>query len=127
MAPIKRGADSDHAGSKKQKHAGDDRAAKRQRKSDPAPTDAKTKPESRTEKPVPVASVLTQEERSFPRGGASVLTPLEHKQIQNEATRDVLFEQSNKKAAKGDDSDDDVQMEDAGATKPTKKKSKKRT
>ncbi|KAK8189387.1 uncharacterized protein BKA78DRAFT_269917 [Phyllosticta capitalensis] len=126
MAPIKRGAESDHAGSKKQKHAGDDRAAKRQRKSDPAPTDAKTKPESRTEKPVPVASVLTQEERSFPRGGASVLTPLEHKQIQNEATRDVLFEQSNKKAAKGDDSDDDVQMEDAGATKPTKKKSKKR-
>ncbi|KAK8154666.1 hypothetical protein IWX90DRAFT_62613 [Phyllosticta citrichinensis] len=126
MAPVKRGADSDHAGSKKQKHAADDRAAKRQRKSDPAPADAKTKPESKTDKPVPVASVLTQEERSFPRGGASVLTPLEHKQIQNEATRDVLFEQSSKKAAKGDESDDDVEMGDAGADKAAKKKKSKK-
>jgi rRNA biogenesis protein RRP5 len=33
------------------------------------------------------------EEAAFPRGGASVLTPLEHKQIHIEATRDVLFEQ----------------------------------
>jgi rRNA biogenesis protein RRP5 len=33
------------------------------------------------------------EEPAFPRGGASILTPLEYKQIQNEATRDVLFEQ----------------------------------
>ncbi|KAK7606945.1 hypothetical protein BKA81DRAFT_367534 [Phyllosticta paracitricarpa] len=126
MAPVKRGADSDHAGSKKQKHAADDRAAKRQRKSDPAPAHAKTKPEPKTDKPVPVASVLTQEERSFPRGGASVLTPLEHKQIQNEAARDVLFEQSNKKATKGDDSDDDVEMGDAGADKPAKKKKSKK-
>jgi hypothetical protein len=36
------------------------------------------------------------EEVAFPRGGASVLTPLEHKQIQIEATRDVLFEQGAK-------------------------------
>lgn len=33
------------------------------------------------------------EDAAFPRGGASVLTPLEHKQIQVDATRDVLFEQ----------------------------------
>ncbi len=33
------------------------------------------------------------EEPAFPRGGASVLTPLEHKQIHIDATRDVLFEQ----------------------------------
>lgn len=38
-----------------------------------------------------------EEEPAFPRGGASVLTPLEHKQIQIEATRDVLFEQSTSK------------------------------
>jgi rRNA biogenesis protein RRP5 len=38
-----------------------------------------------------------EEEPAFPRGGASVLTPLEHKQIQIEATRDVLFEQSTAK------------------------------
>lgn len=33
------------------------------------------------------------EDVAFPRGGASVLTPLEHKQINIEAARDVLFEQ----------------------------------
>ena len=40
------------------------------------------------------------EEPSFPRGGASILTPLEHKQIQIEATRDVLFEQQSSKKTK---------------------------
>ncbi|KAI9734485.1 MAG: rRNA biogenesis protein rrp5 [Claussenomyces sp. TS43310] len=34
-----------------------------------------------------------EEDTAFPRGGASLLTPLEHKQIQIDATRDVLFEQ----------------------------------
>jgi len=42
------------------------------------------------------------EEVAFPRGGASVLTPLEHKQIQIEATRDVLFEQGAKDVVEGD-------------------------
>lgn len=35
-------------------------------------------------------------EEDFPRGGASVLTPLEVRQIRNEAERDVLFEVINK-------------------------------
>ncbi|GMG37587.1 unnamed protein product [Ambrosiozyma monospora] len=40
-------------------------------------------------------SLLTQSaEISFPRGGASVLTPLELKEISNEAKKDVLFEQN---------------------------------
>lgn len=124
MAPIKRGADSDHASSKKPKHSADERAAKRQRKSDVTPNDSKAKP---AEKTLPIASVLKQEERSFPRGGASVLTPLEHKQIQNEAARDVLFEQSNKKAGKSGDSDDDVDMEDAEGQKATKKRKKSKS
>lgn len=38
-------------------------------------------------------SKLQDEDVAFPRGGASALTPLEHKQIAIEATRDVLFEQ----------------------------------
>ncbi|TAQ85094.1 hypothetical protein B7494_g6580 [Chlorociboria aeruginascens] len=46
---------------------------------------------------VPKISRAGEEEAAFPRGGASVLTPLEHKQIQIEATRDVLFEQQNSK------------------------------
>lgn len=36
-------------------------------------------------------SVMQAEETAFPRGGGSVLTPLEIKQAANEATRDVLF------------------------------------
>lgn len=50
-------------------------------------------------------SVLTSSEVAFPRGGASVLSALEVKEISNEATRDVLFEtaQASKRAA--DESD----------------------
>lgn len=39
-------------------------------------------------------SVLSSSEVAFPRGGSSVLTPLEVKEISNEAARDVLFESS---------------------------------
>lgn len=44
----------------------------------------------------PAKSVLKSSEISFPRGGASVLTPLEVKEVANEAARDVLFEASGK-------------------------------
>ncbi|SCW01760.1 LAFE_0E06656g1_1 [Lachancea fermentati] len=45
----------------------------------------------------PTASSLLQdsEDVSFPRGGASALTPLELKQVANEAASDVLFATSN--------------------------------
>jgi hypothetical protein len=49
---------------------------------------------------VPKISRVKEEEAAFPRGGASILTPLEHKQIQIEATRDVLFEQQGAKSSK---------------------------
>lgn len=72
------------------------------------------------------ASILSTEERAFPRGGASVLTPLEHKQIKLEAERDVLFEQSSgkKKPQSAEFSDED---EDAapGADSEAPKKRKK--
>ena len=48
-------------------------------------------------------SLLAKEEPSFPRGGASMLTPLEHRQIKIQAAKDVLFEQSGKKSAPGED------------------------
>ena len=80
------------------------------------------------------ASVLRDEETAFPRGGASVLTPLERKQIQLEATQDVLFEQkgSKKSSGAGDDEgdeDDDVDMDGTAAKKtrkPRKTKAKKK-
>ena len=52
-------------------------------------------------------SILKDEEPAFPRGGASVLTPLEHKQIQIRAKQDVLFEQSTGKKARTYDSEDE--------------------
>ncbi|KAK3322215.1 hypothetical protein B0H66DRAFT_495043 [Apodospora peruviana] len=53
-------------------------------------------------KPVsaPLVSRLKEEEPLFPRGGGSVLSPLEHKQIQIQANNDVLFEQDSGKAGK---------------------------
>lgn len=39
-------------------------------------------------------SSILKEEENFPRGGASVLTSLEHKQIRAQATEDALFEQT---------------------------------
>lgn len=39
-------------------------------------------------------SSILKEEENFPRGGASVLTSLEYKQIRVQATEDALFEQT---------------------------------
>lgn len=55
-----------------------------------------SKPTRATEqqpKPAAVVSVLKDEEPMFPRGGGSVLTPLEQKQIQLEAKADALREE----------------------------------
>ena len=54
-------------------------------------------------------SILRAEEPAFPRGGASILTPLENKQIQIQAKQDVLFEQNTGKAATKHDFEDDEQ------------------
>lgn len=56
--------------------------------------------------------LLATAEIAFPRGGASVLTPLEVKEVANEATQDALFEQSGSNSSKN-------------ITLPAKKKSKK--
>ncbi|OCK79630.1 nucleic acid-binding protein [Lepidopterella palustris CBS 459.81] len=124
MAPIKRFADSDSAAMKKQKHSSENRPSKRQRKIEPAANEGIKSKSTNQSDPTPVksqvvpqASLFKDEERAFPRGGASVLTPLEHKQIQIEATQDVLFEQSgNKRSADGAESDDGAK--DGTETKP---------
>ncbi|KAK3295771.1 uncharacterized protein B0H64DRAFT_432451 [Chaetomium fimeti] len=50
-----------------------------------------------------VVSKLKEEEPLFPRGGGSVLTPLEQKQISIQAKKDVLFEEQSE-GKKGDNS-----------------------
>lgn len=84
----------------------------------------KHKPSTSTQK----LSVLREDEPAFPRGGASILTPLEHKQIQIQAKQDVLFEQSTgKKAARNEfeDEENDADMLDQpkGSTKKSENKS----
>ncbi|RPB10143.1 nucleic acid-binding protein [Morchella conica CCBAS932] len=46
---------------------------------------------------------MKDDESSFPRGGASALTPLEFKQVSNEAARDVLFESGGAGKTSGED------------------------
>ena len=119
MGAIKRKAEQGSTPSKKDKSAPSDRHAKR-RKSDVTeqPSPAKPKPEVTAQK-----SVFRDEEKAFPRGGASVLTPLEHKQIQIKANQDVLFEQAGIKRS-GDDGFSDMGSEDGEKAAP--KLSKKR-
>ncbi|KAF2438325.1 rRNA biogenesis protein-like protein RRP5, partial [Karstenula rhodostoma CBS 690.94] len=124
MGAIKRKADQGSAPAKKERSAPQDRSAKRQRQSDAAdnPPPAKAKPDISTQN-----SIFKDEEKSFPRGGASVLTPLEHKQIQIKANQDVLFEQAGGKKRGGDDgmSDEDSDMGDDDEDAPTKSKKRR--
>ncbi|KAL7791917.1 hypothetical protein V8C37DRAFT_381739 [Trichoderma ceciliae] len=90
-------------------------AAKAHSKSDGA-TDERTK--------APITSVLKDDEPVFPRGGGSVLTPLEQKKIQMEAKADAIREEEfetgakpqkkklKKSAAKGDKKTDKKAEED---------------
>lgn len=98
---------------------------KRKRGKDPEETRPEKKPKS--SKPT---SRLTgpKEEPAFQRGGASILTPLEQKQIQVQATRDTLFEQSTGQKARNTEFGDDENDEEAilePTTAPPKIKDKR--
>lgn len=97
MAPIKRkdGPTNESFVRSRKISVNEDRPSKRARQDD----NEKTKLE-KPARTVPTTTIAKarEEDVAFPRGGASVLTPLEHKQIQIDATRDVLFEQGTAKA-----------------------------
>ncbi|KAJ3286606.1 hypothetical protein HK104_008958, partial [Borealophlyctis nickersoniae] len=61
---------------------------------------------------VVAAPVVNALEESFPRGGASALTPLEYREVVDQAKQDVLFEQ--------------IDTVDDGATKPPQKRKRRR-
>ncbi|KAK2742930.1 rRNA biogenesis protein rrp5 [Myotisia sp. PD_48] len=72
-------------------------------------------------------SGLREEPPAFPRGGGNVLTPLERKQIQIQATKDVLFEQKGGNGAdESGDSDDEGAAQATGINQNNAVKSKKR-
>lgn len=66
-----------------------------------------------------------KEEAVFPRGGGSVLTPLEYKEVTNQAVKDVLFETGASSSSKSGerDAEGDVDMDSAGK-KPKHKRRK---
>lgn len=70
------------------------KSAKQSKEARPSNTDKPKTDKPKTDKPKPaVVSVLKDEEPLFPRGGGSVLTPLEQKQIQLEAKADAAREE----------------------------------
>ncbi|EGE05782.1 rRNA biogenesis protein RRP5 [Trichophyton equinum CBS 127.97] len=86
---------------------------------------ASKKDTSTVSKAAPI-SMLRDEQPAFPRGGNNVLTPLERKQIQIQATKDVLFEQKGKNGAEFANSDDEGSLGAAEDKKDAGTKSKKR-
>ena len=80
---------------------------KRATESDNVRPEKKSKPSKPTSK-----LVVPREEPAFQRGGASILTPLEKKQIQVQATSDALFEQKTGQKAKNPEFDEDENEDD---------------
>jgi len=121
MGAIKRKAEQPSVPRRKEPGALGDRLAKR-----PKPDAMAEQPAAKPKAEAPT-SVFKDEEKAFPRGGASVLTPLEHKQIHIRANQDVLFEQAGiKRTGAADDDFSDMGSDDGGdvAQKPAKKKKK---
>ncbi|WPG99443.1 Hypothetical protein R9X50_00225700 [Acrodontium crateriforme] len=123
MAPIKRKAVTDERPQKKAKSGKSD-ADSAKTGSKPAKPAKAPDADSNERRPLP-KSILQEEERAFPRGGASVLTPIEHKQIKAQAERDVLLEHENgESAADGGEEGGDL-FDDGKAAASKKKKNKK--
>ncbi|OAP62913.1 hypothetical protein AYL99_02140 [Fonsecaea erecta] len=85
--------------------------------------------QSKTPKPKPV-SILTKEQPAFPRGGASLLTPLERKQIRARVAEDADTEHKHSQDLFGDrDARPDVgtdEDDNSGEELPAKKREKRR-
>ena len=100
---------------KSPKSTSDPRPSKRS-KPDGTPKSEGRTPTKAAPAPTPVISKLKDEEELFPRGGGSILSPLEHKKIQVQAKNDVLFEQdsSSKKREKKEGRDSRRSRKSAG-------------
>lgn len=128
MAPIKRKGETaatssqqDAASRKRLRTEGQTVKAK-DRQSKPVQKDKPQTAVSSIPKESTTFLVNTNELPAFPRGGASLLTPLERKQIQVQATRDVLFEQNHANGAVSDSEG----LSDADSIKESAQKAKER-
>lgn len=123
MAPVKRKAVSDERPVKKARAAKDEAEPKPAKSATTTSKPRTSGGEAGDRKPI-ADSVLQQEERAFPRGGGSVLTPIEHKQIKAQAERDVLFEQQTGQKAPAQDGDDGDLFAEGAEDAPLQKKRK---
>ena len=128
MAPVKRRAG---AQSSRPTNNGPPPKEARNEKAVSGPKAKEAKPSPRgTEREVlqknTQPSVLSGEEHAFPRGGAGLLTPLEHKQIKIEAERDVLFEISGSKEHPEDRSASDGEIGESTEYKHSQDRSSKK-
>ncbi|ROW12603.1 hypothetical protein VMCG_00682 [Cytospora schulzeri] len=110
MSTLKRkGAPSGAAPTKNAKPTTEPRPSKKVKSDKPAKTDdkknAKATDKSAPSSSAPALARVKEEEPLFPRGGGSVLTPLEHKQISVQAKQDALFEEESAKTIKKADKD----------------------
>ena len=126
MASKKRKSDGDSAAPKPAKQESSDRDSKRQKRSENRPD--KTAEAEQPSERKSAKSVLRAEEKSFPRGGADILTPLERKKIHHQAVQDVLFEQSTgtRDANDGLSDDEGQPPQEDGERKHKKAKSSKK-
>ncbi|KAG6364959.1 hypothetical protein INS49_006564 [Diaporthe citri] len=76
-----------------------------EKKTSRTPEKKASKSTDKTASSAPSIARVKDEEPLFPRGGGSVLTPLEHKQITIQAKQDALFEEESGKATKKGDKD----------------------
>ncbi|KAK3333317.1 hypothetical protein B0T19DRAFT_474022 [Cercophora scortea] len=88
------------AASKSARPASEARPTKRTKPSESSSSSKPAKPAAAKSVTAPMVTRLKEEEPLFPRGGGSVLTPLERKEIQVQARNDVLFEQESVAAGK---------------------------
>lgn len=120
MSTLKRkDAPSANASSKDAKPTTETRPSKKV-KSDKPGEKKTSKATEKTSSSAPAIATVKDEEPLFPRGGGSVLTPLEHKQITIEAKRDALFEEESGKPTKKGDTDSKKRKR-----KPSAKENKK--
>lgn len=116
---------------RKRQRLSQDRVDNQSTKSKTAVQASKTAPRSRnSDTKVPANLLPSQEPPAFPRGGGSVLTPIERKQIQAQAAKDALFELDDQDEAE----DGSALLDDLGEDKdidnnekaPSKKLGKKK-
>jgi rRNA biogenesis protein RRP5 len=127
MAPVKRkGATADDGPSRhpqKRIRVGDERKKKEKKQKITSSRPSMQEQSNKSMHPAPSSlkdselSIVRDEEPAFPRGGANVLTPLERKQIQIQATRDVLFKDPGRSAEGLIEEDDDADIEMKGRPK----------